>query len=49
MDITKYRKDSELFLSEIEKEYYLHFSGQKDSLNLSPIYDRYRYSIILKV
>jgi hypothetical protein len=43
MDITKYRKDSELFLSEIEKEYYLHFSGQKDSLNLSPIYDRYRY------
>lgn len=43
MDITKYRKDSESFLSRIDKEYYLHFSGQKDSLNLSPIYDRYGY------
>ena len=43
MDITKYRKDSESFLSKIDKEYYLHFSGQKDSLNLSPIYDRYGY------
>jgi hypothetical protein len=43
MDIAKYRQDSESFLSRIDKEYYLHFSGQKDSLNLSPIYDRYGY------
>lgn len=43
MDIVKYRQDSESFLSLIDKEYYLHFSGQKDSLNLSPIYDRYGY------
>jgi hypothetical protein len=43
MDIAKYRKDSESFLSRMDKEHYLHFSGQKDSLNLSPIYDRYGY------
>jgi hypothetical protein len=43
MDITKYREDSESFLSKIDKEYYLHFSGQKNSLNLSSIYERYGY------
>jgi hypothetical protein len=43
MDITKYRKDSESFLYQIDKEYYLHFSGQKENLNLGPIYDRYGY------
>lgn len=43
MDITKYRKDSESFLSKIEKEYCLHFSGQKVNLNISDIYDEYDY------
>lgn len=43
MDIKKYRNDAESFLSKINKEYYLHFSGQKDSLNLSPIYELYEY------
>ncbi len=43
MDISKYRKDAESFLSKIDKEYYLHFSGQKDSFNLSPIYDQHGY------
>ncbi|OFW46769.1 MAG: hypothetical protein A2163_06360 [Actinobacteria bacterium RBG_13_35_12] len=41
MDIVKYKKEAEGFLSKIEKEYYLHFSGQKDSFNISDIYDRY--------
>lgn len=43
MDITKYRKDAESFLSKIDKEYYFHFSGQKGSFDISAIYDRYKY------
>ncbi len=42
MNIEEYRKDAQYFLSEIDKEYYLHFSGQKDDLNVAGIYDRYR-------
>ena len=41
MDIEKYRKDARFFLSELDKEYYLHFSGQKDDLNVAVIYSRY--------
>jgi hypothetical protein len=48
MDIEKYKKDSENFLSRIEKEYYLHFSGQKDSLNLSDIYNEYDSLFLLE-
>jgi len=43
MDTKKYKIDAETFLSKIEKEYYLHFSGQKDSLNLSSIYNEYEH------
>src|SRR3972149_6707292 len=43
MDIIKYRKDAESFLYKMEKEYYLYFSGQKDNLNISDIYDQYEY------
>src|SRR4030042_5870487 len=43
MDLKKYRKDAESFLYKIEKEYYLHFSGQKDNFNVSDIYDQYKY------
>ncbi|MBM3709538.1 MAG: hypothetical protein FJW61_03850 [Actinobacteria bacterium] len=38
MDVETYRQNSEKFLSELEKEYYFHFSGQKDSLNIAEIY-----------
>ncbi len=41
MDLIKYREDAESFLYKIEKEYYLHFSGQKDNFNISDIYDQY--------
>jgi hypothetical protein len=41
MDLDKYKTEAEKFLSEIDKEYYLHFSGKKDSLNLTRIYNRY--------
>lgn len=43
MDIIKYREDAESFLYKVDKEYYLHFSGQKDSINISGIYDEYKY------
>ncbi|MBM3706125.1 MAG: hypothetical protein FJW66_06335 [Actinobacteria bacterium] len=41
MDIQNYRQKSEIFLSELDKEYYLHYSGLKQDLNISDIYDRY--------
>ena len=43
MDIAKYKKEAETFLYKLEKEYYLHFSGQKDSINLSDIYNEYQH------
>jgi len=43
MNTEKYKTEAEAFLSEVEKEYYLHFSGQKDSLSLSGIFDRYKH------
>jgi len=41
MNILQYRKDAESFLYDIDKEYYLHFSGQKSSFNISRSYSRY--------
>lgn len=37
MDLEKYRKQAEDFISEADKEYYLHFSGQKVNI-ISPGY-----------
>jgi len=41
MDLTAYRSDAEAFLEEIDREYYLHLSGQKPGLELEPIYERH--------
>jgi hypothetical protein len=43
MDIVKYREDSEKFLYKRDKEYYLHFSGQKESLNVGKISEEFRH------
>jgi hypothetical protein len=40
-DLESLRKDVEKFNSETNLEYYLNWSGQKDELNLSKIYDKY--------
>ncbi len=40
LDIKKYREDSEDFLSSLEKEYYLHFSGRKNTYEVEDIYRR---------
>jgi hypothetical protein len=38
MDLSSYRADAERFLEQIDREYYLHLSGQKPELELESIY-----------
>jgi hypothetical protein len=40
MDLADYRERAESFLEQIDREYYLHLSGQKPELELEPIYER---------
>ena len=35
------RRDAEEFIAELMKEYYVHMSGQKDTLEIGPIYEKY--------
>jgi hypothetical protein len=41
MDTTEYRTAAEQFLVSLEREYYLHFAGHKDELEIEPVYDRH--------
>jgi hypothetical protein len=41
MDLAAYRAEAEEFISAIDREYYLHFSGQKDDYAIEPIYERH--------
>jgi len=43
LDIQKFRADAQAFLSRSDKEYYLHFSGRKDSLETASIFDKYSW------
>jgi len=43
MNIEQYKIDAENFLGELDKEYYLHFSGKKSELNLDDIYRKYDF------
>jgi hypothetical protein len=40
-DLDDYRRDAETFLEELDREYYLHLSGQRPDLALEPIYERH--------
>ena len=40
-ELDDYREQADRFLAEIDEEYYLHFAGHKDTLDLAPVYDRY--------
>jgi hypothetical protein len=40
-DLGEYRRDAELFLEEIDREYYLQGAGHKPDLAIEPIYERY--------
>jgi hypothetical protein len=41
VDLSAYREEAEAFVSALDREYYLHFSGQKDELEIEPIYERH--------
>jgi hypothetical protein len=40
-DLDGYRRDAELFLAEIDREYYLQGAGHKPDLEIEPIYERH--------
>jgi hypothetical protein len=40
-DLGEYRRQAELFLEELSREYYLHLAGHKPDLALEPIYERH--------
>ncbi len=48
MDIEKYKINAENFLSELDKEYYLHFAGLKEELNTGAIYDKFGELFLLE-
>lgn len=48
MDIEKYKIDAENFLSELDKEYYLHFAGLKEELNTGTIYNKFGELFLLE-
>jgi hypothetical protein len=35
------REDADRFIAELDEEFYLHFSGQKETLELAPVYERH--------
>ena len=41
MDVGAYRGGVEAFVGELEREYVLHLSGRKETLDVEPIYDRH--------
>jgi len=40
-ELDDFREQADRFLAAIDEEYYLHFAGHKDSLDLVPIYERF--------
>ena len=42
-DINQLRKEIENFNLEMNLEHYLHYSGQKDKLEIASIYDKYGF------
>ncbi|MGB2953988.1 MAG: hypothetical protein WBB74_11460 [Gaiellaceae bacterium] len=41
-EIDAYRDEADRFIAELDEEYYLHFAGLKDRLELEPIYRRHK-------
>jgi hypothetical protein len=41
VDLDGYRRRAERFCEEIDREYYLHYSGRKASFEIEPIYERH--------
>ena len=40
-ELDAYRERADRFIAELDEEYYLHYAGLKESLELEPIYERY--------
>jgi hypothetical protein len=40
-DLDAYRDRVDRFIAELDEEYYLHYAGHKDTLDLKPLYERY--------
>ena len=40
-ELDAYREQADRFIAAIDEEFYLHYAGHKDSLDLEPIYERY--------
>jgi hypothetical protein len=41
VDLDLFRERADRFIAELDEEYYLHYAGLKDTLDLKPIYERY--------
>src|SRR4051812_1496461 len=41
-ELDAYREDADRFVAALDEEYYLHFAGHKQTLDLEPIYERHR-------
>jgi hypothetical protein len=41
-ELDSYREDADRFIAELDEEYYLHFAGLKERLELEPIYERHQ-------
>jgi hypothetical protein len=40
-ELDTYRERIDRFIAELDQEYYLHYAGLKDTLDLKPLYDKY--------
>jgi oligoendopeptidase F len=40
-ELDTYRERVDRFIAELDEEYYLHYAGHKDTLDLEPLYERY--------
>ena len=41
LDLDSYARDCERFVSEMDREYYLHFAGHKEEFEIEEIYERH--------
>ena len=40
-ELDAFRDEADRFIAEIDEEYYLHYAGLKESLEIEPIYERH--------
>ena len=40
-DLDRFRERADRFIAALDEEFYLHYAGHKETLELAPIYDRY--------